>query len=64
MKWFKKAAAQGNVVAQYSLGVMYVYGRGVRQNKPKAKELFGKACDGGDENGCHGYKILNDQGIQ
>jgi len=47
-----------------NLGVLYYNGQGIRQNKSKAKELFGKACDGGHQNGCKNYKILNEQGIR
>ena len=47
----------------YNLGKAYSNGIGVRQNKQKAKELFGKACDGGHQGGCKGYRILNEQGI-
>ena len=47
-----------------NLGFMYGTGDGVRQNKIKAKELFSKACDGGDMSGCENYKILNKQGIK
>ena len=52
-------ANQGNVEAQFDLGMMYNKGEGVRQNKATAKEWFGKACDNGAQNGCDGYRILN-----
>jgi TPR repeat protein len=38
---------------------MYYNGQGVKQNSSKAKALFGKACDGGNANGCKYYAILN-----
>ena len=41
---------------------MYAKGEGVRQDYKKAKEWFGKACDGGYQKGCDNYKILNQQG--
>jgi TPR repeat protein len=41
---------------------MYVNGQGVRQDFKKAKELFGKACDGGMQAGCDQYKVLNMKG--
>ena len=62
-KLWKKAANQGVAAAQYNLGGLYYNGQGVRQNKSKAKKLYGNACDGGYEPGCHNYKILNEQGI-
>ena len=41
---------------------MYVKGEGVRQDYKRAKEWFGKACDGGYQEGCDAYKILNQEG--
>jgi len=38
---------------------MYYKGKGVRKNMDIAKELFGKACDNGDQDGCDNYRILN-----
>ena len=45
---FTKAAANGNVVAQTHLGIMYLTGRGVPQDYAKAVELFQKAAAQGD----------------
>ncbi len=42
---------------------MYYNSQGVGQDLYIAKELFGKACDNKNQNGCKGYKILNEQGI-
>ena len=47
---------------QYNLGVFYANGEGVKQDYFKAKEWFGKACDGGVQLGCNNYKKLNEQG--
>jgi len=58
-QWYEKAANQGYASAQSNLGVMYYNGKGVRQNTATAKEWFGKACDNGNQNGCDGYRILN-----
>ncbi len=38
---------------------MYHKGQGVRQSDSKAKELYDKACDGGFDDGCENYAILN-----
>jgi len=62
VKWYRKAAEQGNTDSQNNLGVMYEYGQGVKQNKRKAKELYGKACNNKNSLGCKNYKILNEQG--
>lgn len=37
---------------------MYYYGQGVSQNEQKAKELFKKSCDLGDETGCKNYQVV------
>ena len=58
-QWYEKAANQGFAEAQFNLGLMYYNGKGVRQNTATAKEWFGKACDNGNQNGCDGYRILN-----
>ena len=53
---FEKAASQGDAAAKYVLGAIYYLGKGVRKNHVVAKEWFGKACEGGDQGGCDGYK--------
>ncbi len=47
-KWFRKAAEQGDVMAQYNLGIMYDVGRGVTQDYAEAVKWYGKAADQGD----------------
>ncbi|CAM3976596.1 tetratricopeptide repeat protein [Psychrobacter arenosus] len=51
-KWYRKAAEQDYVQAQYNLGVMYEHGKGVRKDKAKALEWYSKACDNGHEKSC------------
>lgn len=53
-----QAAEQGNAAAQFNLGVMYETGRGVRQDLALAQELYGKACQNGDQDGCDNYQRL------
>ena len=36
-----------------------MHGAGVKQNYSKAKELYGKACDGGNALGCKNYARSN-----
>lgn len=55
----KHAAEQGDPAAQFSLGVMYANGQGVRQNLATAKEWYGRACDNGNQDGCDAYARLN-----
>ena len=42
---------------------MYEDGEGVRLDKKKAIELFGKACDMKNELGCKNYALLKGQGF-
>ena len=49
VRWYKMAAAQGDVNAQYNLGVMYAAGRGVLQNNVQAHMWFNIAAVKGDK---------------
>ena len=44
---FKKAADQGDMNAQFNLGVMYEHGHGVDQSDLKAAEWYQMAADNG-----------------
>ena len=59
VKWYQKAAEQGDGTAQRNLGIMFYFGRGVRQDKYQAREWFGKACDNSVQAGCDDYVKLN-----
>ena len=41
------------------LGRQLENGEGVRQDLSRAKEMYGRACDMGDQNGCDNYARLN-----
>lgn len=58
----RQACDGGDMGGCLNLGVAYANGEGVKQDKSKAKALFGKACDGGSQKGCGYYKILNEEG--
>ena len=58
----KSQAAAGDATAQFNLGVMYEFAKGVCKNKSTAKEWFGKACDNGNQAGCDSYRLLNEAG--
>jgi hypothetical protein len=47
LHWFKKAAEQGNAVAQYNVGYMYHYGEGAPQDFRMAVEWYRKAAQQG-----------------
>jgi TPR repeat protein len=48
VKWFKKAADQGNSLAQYNLGVIYKDGQGVAKNITSSAKWFKLAAEQGD----------------
>jgi uncharacterized protein len=47
LQLFRPLAEQGNAIAQFNLGLMYVNGEGVRQNYSKAFGWFRSAADQG-----------------
>ena len=46
---FSQAAEQGDVMAQYNLGVMYYEGTGIKIDRKKAKEWLRKAAAQGHQ---------------
>ncbi len=48
MKWFRRAAAQGDARAQFHLGLMYDVGLGVPENSTEAVKWFHRAAEQGD----------------
>ena len=51
VEWFRKAAAQGNAGAQYSLGLMYAVGRGgLHKDEAQAVDWYRKAAEQGEAN--------------
>ena len=65
-EWYRAAADQGNAMAQYSLGVMYVYGMGVDGGLSVAVEWYRKAAEQGHEKAKEALKktegiLRNDQ---
>ena len=46
---YKKAAEQGDVEAQYNLGLMYEFGDGVEEDFDQAVKWFEKAAERGHE---------------
>ena len=49
VKWYRKAADQGNAAAQRNMGIMYFTGQGVARDYREAVNWFQKATDNGDE---------------
>ncbi len=49
MKWFRKAAEQGDPYGQYDLGTMYERGKGVAKDLFEAMQWYKKAAEQGNE---------------
>lgn len=56
---YKKAAKQGDARAQYLLGVKYVNGHGLHENKKLAYAWFAIAFNSGYEKAADPLKVLN-----
>ena len=61
-KLYEKGCGLDNGTACLNLGGRYYNGQGARQDFAKAKELAGKACDLGVQEGCEWYKELKNAG--
>ena len=48
VKWYRKAADQGDAIAQHNLGVMYSDGLGVPQDYAEAVKWYREAADQGE----------------
>ncbi len=48
MKWYRKAAEQGNAKAQCRLGWCYYYGDGVYKDRAEAMKWYRQAAEQGD----------------
>ena len=65
VKWYRKAAEQGNADAQYSLGYCYYKGRGVAKDCAEAVRWIRKAADQGNIDAqCNlGYFYYSGEGV-
>ncbi len=45
VKWYRRAAEQGNALAQFNLGVMYANGQGVAQDYAEAVKWYRRAAE-------------------
>ena len=62
VKWYRKAADQGHVVAQTSLGIMYDFGKGVLENDAEAVKWFLKAAQQGEALAQHNLALMYEEG--
>ncbi len=58
-KIFEKHSLNGNSDAQFLLGDMYLYGKGVERNSKKSKESFQKSCNNGNDASCKMLKMFD-----
>ncbi|KAK3842082.1 MAG: hypothetical protein J3R72DRAFT_523840 [Linnemannia gamsii] len=66
MDLFRKAAVQGNSIAQYNIGLLHEEGHGVMKDSMKAASWYRKAADQGhkDAQSCLGTLYVKGDGIQ
>lgn len=66
MRWYRKAASQGNVEAEHALGYMYLHGQGVPPDHTKAFHWIEKAARKGDASAeaSLGYMYSHGQGVR
>jgi len=55
MKWYRKAAEQGDAVSQFNLGIMYTSGLGVPQDDVLAYMWLDLAAAQGSQDAPEGY---------
>ena len=58
MKWYRKAAEQGDAEAQYKLGGCYLDGEGVARDKTEALKWWRKAAEQGHEEARSFFEVL------
>ncbi|MDB4761874.1 sel1 repeat family protein [bacterium] len=66
VKWYRRAADQGNATAQYSLGRSYDYGEGVEKDAEEAVKWYRKAAEQGNATAqCSlGWSYNNGEGVE
>ena len=63
MKWYRKAAEQGNASAQVSLGAMYLNGQGMPQDYAAAMKWVRKAANQGEALAQYDLGVLYSRGL-
>jgi len=49
LKWFRLAAGQGHASAQYQMGQIYIYGKGIPKNEKTAQKWYRLAAEQGND---------------
>lgn len=57
-EWYKKAAKQDYGIAQNNLGLLYLNGHGIDENRQLAKLWFESACKNRCSEGCKNLQLL------
>ena len=60
VKWYRKAAEQGDAEAQYKLGGCYLDGEGVARDKTEALKWWRKAAEQGHEEARFFFEVLKE----
>ena len=63
MIWSRRAAEQGNVDAEYNMGVLYANGWGVTRNPRAASVCFELAAKQGDEGAAQALRNIAAEGV-
>jgi TPR repeat protein len=65
VRWYRKAADQGDSQAQFNLGLMYHDGRGVPPDQAEAFNLYRRSAEQGDvkAQSALGYAYYNGEGV-
>jgi len=63
VKWFRKAAEQGNAFAQFNLGQIYTQGKGVPQDYAEAVKWWRKAAEQGYAGAQYNLGFMYDKGL-
>ncbi|MEK8020884.1 MAG: tetratricopeptide repeat protein, partial [Candidatus Parabeggiatoa sp.] len=60
--WLEKSAKQGNVDAQYNLGIAYLNGKGIAKDYEKAADWWRKAAEQGNANAQNNLGVAYEKG--
>jgi TPR repeat protein len=62
-KWYRKAANQGEAKSQFTLGMIYEKGKGVKKDVAEAAKWYGKAAKQGNADAVHKLHKLKKSGF-
>jgi hypothetical protein len=62
VRWYRKAAEQGDATAQFFLGFAYANGQGLPTSKPEAIRWYSKAAEQGDATAQYNLGVMYENG--